>query len=151
MNDIIDALIALLEPSPAATLMIDRTCAPPIDPTGYFNKAGGVDYTASMYAYPTADDHRLDGASPCDVEYFEVTVLYVVDDEGEQDAEQRTRDVSDALDTKGHDYLALVRANRNIGPWDHLQGRIDYGAVARLEVRGIAIVLTGYRYVPGCS
>lgn len=150
MNDLIDALVALVEPTPAASLNIDTSCAAPIDPQGYFN-TDTTDKTASLYAYPTADAHNLSGASPCDREDFTVTLLYVVDDRGEIDNMLRDRAVSDLLDGKAHDYLDVIRHNRNVGPWQHIQGALDYDEVLRLDVRGIAVRVSGYRFVPGCE
>jgi hypothetical protein len=149
VNDLIDALVALVEPTPAATLAIDHTCAEPIDPTGYFNQVT-TDTLATLYCYPSSRDVHEPVGSPCDRELFEVTLLYVVDDEGEQQSQQRSRAVSDELDAKAHAYLGVVRDNRSTTVWSHITGAVDYDEVRRLQVRGIAVRVSGYRYIPGC-
>lgn len=142
MNDLIDALVALLEPDPSDRPTIDGSCAPPIE------------YEPNtLYAYPSGREFHTPEGPPCERVDFEVTVLYLAPDDGELDEKQRDRAVSDAMADKAEDYMAVINANRSQGPnheprpWLHLVGAIDYDRIHALQVRGIAIIVSGYYMV----
>lgn len=151
MIDVVDAIRDLLEPPSDADesvsvngIAIDRTCAMP------FEFRPETIYAAEASDVRTLEETMLEtagGTIGVERQTFGVTLLYVVDGEGENAELRRSRAVSIRLDAKRNEWLRKVREHR-IGPvWDHLQGSSDVDFVRQLQVRGIAVRLTGWRFV----
>lgn len=147
MIPVVDAIRDLCEPPDQADdtrsiagVLIDRTCAQPI----------GDAQPNTIYAWEAACRERPIGTGEVQQD-FEVTVLYIVDGKGEEGVLQRSREVSEALDERRAAYMKLVRDFANIPPWDsgNIQATSDADFIRQLEVRGIAIRVTGYRLVTG--
>lgn len=144
MLDIMDGIRELLEPSATTTVVTDDTGADPF-----------VYEPNHLYVFESGDVRDLAGNSPADIERFSVVAMFVADDAGEEADQTRRREITAALDDKRDAYLAAVRATRTFtdpGPpervlWAHLQGSADADFVRALEVRGIAIRLTGWRFI----
>lgn len=146
MIDVIDAIRDLFEPpsladpnKSVAGVNIDRSCAEPIEKVAN-----------TIYAWEAACAESSIGTGEVRQD-FEVSVLFVVDNEGENAAVLRSRDVSEALDTKRTAYLRLVRLFAHIPPWDsgNITASSDADFLRQFEVRGIAIRVRGYRLVTG--
>lgn len=119
---------------------------------------GSQPFTADanwLYLWPGPDSHELSelGNPPKELERFDLTALYVADSKDEEASQQRKRTVSEAIDTKGHAYLELIRRNRSRyeagteAPWHNLVGRLDFDTIRNFNVRGVALRIAGYRYV----
>lgn len=143
ISDVIDTLLLILEPDPT-TVTRDGTLAHPYE--------WDAD---TLYGFPTgADVFELAGAGnpPESREVFEVTFVYVLDTGGEEAKLQPDRDVSAALYDRAELYAQRVAANRSklaAGgecPWDDLRASVDHRFLADLNLRGVALVVRGYRY-----
>lgn len=149
MIDVVDGIRDLFEPPSTLDpelstngVAIDRTCAEP------FEKIANT-----VYAWEAACRETSIGTGEVRQD-FEVDVLYVVDNLGENAIALRSREVSEALDTKRSAYMKLVRDHANMGFGDRLgagdmQATSDADFLRQFEVRGIAIRVTGYRLVTG--
>jgi hypothetical protein len=142
VNELIDELVGLLEPDPSDRPTLDSSCAPPIE------------YQPNtVYAFPSGQEQHIPFGPPCEQVYFEVTVLYIADDEGELDEKVRDRAVSDLMADKAAAWMAVLNANRSKGPngetrpWNHLTGAVDYDRIHALQARGVAIIVSGYYFV----
>lgn len=107
-----------------------------------------------LYAWPTQHVHTHEGAGnpPESRENFAVQFLYVVDREGEEPQLAARRDVSDALDARADLYVSRIRDNfataeaRSAAPWQHLQATVQHDTAVTFGVRGVGLLVTGYRY-----
>lgn len=155
MIDLIDALRELLEPSSlddpaiaASGTRLDRSCAQPFtfEPD-------------TLYAYEELDQRILEETYAESIiepgafvgverQNFTIVFVYSADGTGENAAMKRERAVSIALDDRRNGYLRLLKDHRTHGDlWHHLAGSADADYVRQLEVRGIAVRITGYRFV----
>lgn len=150
MIEVIDGVRDLLEPPDALNdgfstngVKVDRSCAEPL----------GDAQPNTVYAWEEACREKPIGTGEVE-QAFEIVVLYCVDGAGEVAAAQRSRDVSEALDTKRAEYMKLVRLNANMPFGDgsgrgNIQATADADALRQFATRGIAIRITGYRIVTG--
>lgn len=147
MIDLIDALRELLEPESEEAgvsvngVRLDNTAAMPFD----FEPN-------TLYVVEEQDLRTLDETwtpeGGVERQSFIVNALYVIDSEGENAITRRSRAVSIALDEKRNEYCRLVRMTRTNGDvWHHIQASADADFVRQLQVRGIAVRITGYRFV----
>lgn len=141
MLDVIDALRALLEPSPS-TVTKDDTLERPFD-----WKAN------TLYLYPVLDMHvdPESGVPPSVRENFTLEAVYVADSLGEESRKERNRAVSVALDAKAHAYADILAQNStragSTRPWDYIRvASVDWDRLRQLDVRGVAVRITGWRY-----
>jgi hypothetical protein len=152
MIDVVDGIRELLEPAsidPAVSVngvKLDDTGAMPFE----FE-------AETLYVVAQTDQRTLaetiretsDGSTEgVEQQNFSIVALYVVSGEGENSQGRRSRNVTLALDQKADDYCRLVRSHRTNGDlWHHLQAAVDHDFVRQLQIRGIAVRLTGYRFV----
>lgn len=140
MLDAVDALRELLEP-PGTTVLKDDTAERP------FNWAANT-----LYIYPVSDLHAdADVGNPPTIrENFAIEAVYVADSQGEESKKERLRSVSTALDTKAHAYAAILANARFRGtgrPWEDARvTSVDWDRLRQLDVRGVAVRITGWRY-----
>lgn len=80
---------------------------------------------------------------------FEILIVAPVDNEGEEARLTRSRDVSLKLDSFRAEALRWIALNANVPPWDsgNIAGRSDEDFLRQLEVRGVAVMVGGYRLV----
>lgn len=133
MIDLVDALVELLEPKARTTAKIDRSAAQPLD------------YEANtLYAWIESGQHVSVGTGEVE-ERFTIRTVYVADNAGETSAKKRLREVSEALDAKAVRYLDRIRDREQAGPWGNLSGTVDHDFIRQLEVRGVSVVVAGWR------
>lgn len=144
MIEIVDRLRLLLDAASAAGTA-DDSCADPV--------AWGAD-TLYVFEAENGDLHEPVGDGSEDRELFEVIAVYIADAAGENQMTARHRDVSVALDQRKEAYLRAVRENRTmlddggVELWADLRGRADMGFVRAIQVRGVAVRIAGYRFIP---
>lgn len=80
---------------------------------------------------------------------FEVMVVIGVDHLGEEAVLRRNRETSLKLDQVRREIMQWIRLNANVPPWDsgNIAGRSDEDFLRQLEVRGVAVMIGGYRLV----
>lgn len=141
MIEICDALRELLEPKGSGVEHDDSGSQP-------------NDYVENtLYAWPNS--HRLSLAGTGDVdgggewrESFVIRAVYTVPNVGEESSGKRDREVTLALDQKAASWQKkLARAESLPGVWDSIEFTIDHDFVRQLSLRGISVLLTGYRMV----
>lgn len=104
-----------------------------------------------LYGWAEADTHLPDSAGPSVREDFVVRLVLVAANEGEEAEQRRHRALTAELDARGHLYLSRLAANRSRyadgqpAPWGHVAGVLDHEYIRAIEVRGLALVVTGYR------
>ena len=155
VNPVVDALAAILEPAAAAASTDDngsRTVVADSGATVDLNARRPIEYDADhLYLWPTRHEHRPEGAGnpPEDREDWAVQCIYAVGREGEEPQLQARRDVSDSLDTRATAYLNRLRLQRVNSPlWQDLSSVVvQHDTVVTFGVRGIGLLVTGYRYV----
>lgn len=157
--DLIEPLAKLFEPwpgNPTTDPEGNRSIAASSGVTVDLNGAQPFTYAANtLYAWATSEEHPLNESAnpPKELEVFEVAFVFVADAGDEEPKQRRRRTVSDALDAKAHSWLDLIRRNRSRyeggaeAPWHHLAGRLDPDLVRNFNARGIALRVSGYRYV----
>lgn len=139
MIDVVDALRELLEPNVGGEVTADDTCAQPYE------------YVAdTLYAWVTAHSWISVGTGeangPSEIEErFAIRVVLALSNSGEEAKLARDRDVSKALDDKAASYLSLIATHAQTPPWDSLSATVDHDFLRQFEVRGIALVVTGWR------
>lgn len=162
LNELGEALLALVEPWPAVPgpatavdgsrtvvadsgVAVDLNLARPYDPD-----------PDTLYGWFTTETHALAGVGnpPEERENFTFQMLFSVDRIGEEGRATHRRDVSDAIDSRAHAYAAALAANRSTyavsgapTPWDHVQTGPITRDITTFDVRGFALVATGYRYL----
>lgn len=150
MLDVIDGIVELLEPENERIVKVDDSGAEPLD------------YAPdTLYVFEAGDNREQAGHSPSsDLARFTLVAILTVDDQAERAKGRRMREVSQKLDTKREEYLRKVRRNRT-GPlimgdanvpansplWGNLTGAANPEFIRALDVRGLAITLTGWRLV----
>lgn len=142
INAMIDRLVSVLTPTPPAKTTIDGSCSEPIAPGPQWD----ANHRAMIYAYPLLRSRAPKGVCRED---FVVELLYVVDDQGEQDEEERMRAIADRLDQQSTSWLQAICDNEKdtTDLWAFIGGAVDYDEVRRLELRGVGVRVTGYRFV----
>jgi len=149
--DVLDAVLSLVEPggdidletglrAAASGTVVDHSGARP------FDLEFDHDY---LYGWVNDDRHVTaeTGDPPSIRENFTLELIYAADSQGEQAASRRLRSVSEVIDAKAHEYLALIAANVAYGDaWQDLTGQINPDTIRGFNVRGVGLRLTGYRY-----
>lgn len=152
MLDVLDAVLNLLEPGGAVdpeTSLRAATSGTTVDHTGA--RPYQVEFAPdTLYAWPGPDRHRVVelGDPPSEREEFTLELLYVATSSSEQAKSRRLRSVSEAVDTRAHEYMARVAANkapRTGLPWSELGGEINPDTIRGFNVRGVGLRLTGWR------
>jgi len=138
--DVIDALMPILEP-PGTDALLDNTGADP------FTYMGGT-----LYGWVTGRSQSPVGTGEVQ-EDFEITFVYAAKDQGEAAGGIRKRDVTEELEAKANQYLTAIRTHAHAdgapAAWGNIQGRVDWDTIRALNVRGVAVVVTGNRIVTG--
>ena len=153
MLDVLDAVLTLLEPGGAVdgtTGLRPATSGVSVDHNGA--RPWQVELApGTLYGWPGADRHRVFelGDPPSEREEFQLELLYVAES-GEQAKSRMQRAISSAIDTKAHEYAAVVAANKapksDAGlPWSELNLEINPDTVRGFNVRGVGLRLTGWR------
>ena len=149
MIEVVDGIRDLFEPPDPLDegkstngVLIDRSCSDP------FEKVANT-----IYAWEAACRESPIGTGEIRQD-FEVDVLFVLDNEGENAQALRSREVSEALDAKRSAYMKLVRDHANypfgsVADAGNMQATSDADFLRQFEVRGIAIRVTGWRLVTG--
>ena len=80
---------------------------------------------------------------------FEIMLVVSTGNEGEEAKLERSRDVSLKLDAARAGILRWIRLNAHVPPWDsgNIAGRSDEDFLRQFEVRGVAVMIGGYRLV----
>lgn len=80
---------------------------------------------------------------------FEIMVVIGVDHGGEEAMLMRNRETSLKLDTFRAEVMEWVRLHAHVPPWDsgNLAARSDEDFLRQLELRGVAVMIGGYRLV----
>lgn len=135
MNEIIDFLAAILEPDDQVDL--DKTAAEPFDWE-----------PDRLYAWMLPQTtHEPFETGPSVIERFTARIVYVANDQGEDAARRRSRDVSDELDDRRARYLDILRERMSAPPyWAFASAREDLPPTTLLT-RAVSLRLTGYRIV----
>lgn len=155
INPVIDQLAGILEPAAAAATTDENGSKTVLADSGAvvdLNCRKPIEYDADrLYLWPNRHEHRPEGAGnpPEDREDFAIQCIYAVAREGEEPQLQARRDVSDDLDTRANTYITRLRARRVNSPhWHDLSGVvIQHDTVVSFGVRGIGLLVTGYRYI----
>lgn len=159
VNTMGEALAAVLEPwtdAPVTDASTGRRTATTDDGTVVdLNMARPLEYVpGTLYGWPTTHRHELAGAGnpPEEREVFAFQFLYATDRLGEEPRLWFRRDVSDRLDARAGRYAAAIAANRSKvdgarAPWDHLVSEIQHDTTVTFRVRGIGVLVSGYRIV----
>jgi hypothetical protein len=106
----------------------------------------------TLYVYPITGllGEPDVGDPPSLREDFVVEAVYVADNQGEEANRRRSRDVSVELDAKAREYTDLLARNPfrdGTHPWEHARvTSVDWDRLRQLDVRGIAVRVTGWRY-----
>lgn len=138
MNDILEAVRALLEPDPdpdPRDVALDETNAKPFDWR-----------PSTLYMWPEAIAETGIESGPTARQDFSIAVVLTGSAEGEEADRRRSGDLSDFLDDRRDAYLAVVRSNQRTALWGHLQAGSAI-APATLQLRSIGLRLSGYRIV----
>jgi hypothetical protein len=131
--DVVDQIRASIEPDPAIAK----------DPTG---ERPFEFEPETLYVWSEGEGRRI-AAGQQDREEFEILILYVADNEGEEALQQRDPDVTEKLDMRRDAYLAWIRDHEATPAWDHLSGDADPDYVRGFEGRAVAVRASGYRFV----
>jgi hypothetical protein len=152
ISEVVDGLIAVVEPEPTAVTK-DPTLMRP-----YEWQAN------TLYGFPSGiDDHALAGVGnpPQERENFETTLVFVLDRGDEEAKLQPRREVSVDLYDRAHAYAGRVAANRSRyaddywvaplqgqpTPWQHVASQIDFSYLDDFNARGFGLIVRGYRFL----
>lgn len=140
MNEIIAAVRELLEPAPEdpeepVLVAVDETAARPF---------AWAEQTLYVYEEATVDTPIETG--PVVRQDFTLRAVLTGPRLGEEAKQTRLPAVSTFLDTRRDAYLAAVRASQRTALWGNLRAASAPGP-ATLQVRSIALRITGYRIV----
>ncbi len=135
MIDLLDALRYLL--SDGTDLATDDTCERP-----YEWKPD------TLYVWEESSNHEPFESGPVVRENF-VIVAAIAERTNEEARGERSRETTEALYGHRDRMLDLIRLNRSVGLWEdgHLRAESVPGYLRQLEIRGIALRITGYRLV----
>ena len=138
MIDVVDAMVALVEPTPGVAR--DGKAAAP-----YSYQPNTVYGWVDAHSQAIVGTGEEGGWGEIE-ERFSVRIVFVADNAGEEAAHERDRSVSEALDKKADEYLKALTRNQAGVPWDTLTAVVaDHDFVRQLELRGISILASGYR------
>lgn len=106
-----------------------------------------------LYAWPSRHDHALAGVgAPAEErDNFAIQFVYAVEADDEEAQWQPSREVSDELDERAELYAGRIAANRSryadrtAAPWEHLASSVQHDTTITFGVRGIGLLVTGYR------
>ena len=147
--DVLDAILETVEPGGAMnpdTAIRRATSGTEVDHTGA--RPFSIDLGPErLYGWLTEDRHLTFETGPAYRENFAFSLLLVLP-AGEQADAQRSRSLSEAIDTRAHLLLDRIAANATAGPWMELGGGIDDAALTGFSVRGIGLRVSGWRYRP---
>lgn len=131
--DVVDQIRSSIEPDPLVAK----------DPTGERPFEFDPD---TLYVWTDREERRpADGLQ--DVESFEILIVFVADNEGEEALQERDPDVSERLDEKRETYLSWIGDRAATPMWDYLAGSADMDFLRSFEGRAVAIRASGYRFV----
>lgn len=101
----------------------------------------------TLYVWEESSVQRPIGAEGEVREDF-VIMAAIAEATGEEAFGQRERATTVALDAKRTRMLDLIRTNSSIaGQWDHIEGASLPSFLRQLELRGIAVRISGYRII----
>lgn len=156
MIELVDEIRTVIGAPAVASLdaTVDDSCA---DPVAW--------EANTLYAFESegeADVHEPEGDGSIDREIFEVTLVYISAADDENRMGPRHRETSVTLDAVKEAAMTLIRGNRErsttdpdsgatVQLWADLRGRGDMGFVRALNLRGVAIRVRGYRFIPGLN
>lgn len=134
MLDVLDALVDLVKQADTSLVYDDSAAAP------YEWRDGTV------YSWIETTNDRSIGTGEVRQD-FEIMIVYASDNDGEEARLTRSRAVSEALDSWRRDVMDLIRQNTHVPPWSSgtIAARSDEDFLRQLEVRGVAIMVGGYR------
>lgn len=141
----LDALLTVLEPTPAGGLIVDATGAQPFEyaPNHLYC------WMPEPSVYTPAGTRDTVGRN--DREDFGYLAVYVPPQATGAASERRTktrsRALSELLDTKAEAYIAAVAAIPVNRPhWLHLAAVVEHDHIRTLDVRAVGIRLRGYAW-----
>ena len=160
LNELAEELAEVVEPwttPPAVDDSGSRTATADSGTTVDLNMRRPVEHDADhLYVWPTVHTHTPEGAGnpPEEREDFVIQLLYTAEREGEEAQLHARRDVSDALVARAELYAQRVRDNRSkfangsAAPWQHIfVASVQHDTTVTFGVRGIGLLVTGYRYL----
>lgn len=143
--DRLDALLSVLEPTPAGGLVIDNSGAQPFvyEPNHLYC------WMPAPSTFTPAGTRDTVGRN--DREDFEYLAVYVAPSQpspSEMRSKARSRALSVALETKASEYVERVAALPVNRPhWLHLAAVVEHDHIRTLDVRAVGIRLRGYAWL----
>lgn len=134
MLDLIDGLRELL--TDGTELDSDDTAERPFDWK-----------TGTLYVFEETSSRTPIG--PSEVREDFVIIAAIATNSGEEAAGQRSREVTETLYAHRDMFLERIRLNPNVGPWQdgNIQGSSLPAYLRQLDLRGIAVRISGYRLI----
>jgi hypothetical protein len=131
--DVAAALARLLEPTEQVEIVV-------LDVPPLTWKAG------HLYLFPLRDDTVGIESGPTVRQDFDIRVVYIVSNEGEEASKDRSPELAKTLDEKRHAYMETIRTHQSGPLWAYLRAAMD-AANRTLQNRGLALRVSGYRIV----
>jgi hypothetical protein len=157
LNAMGETLGGVLEPWTAAPADVAgrRTVSADSGTTVDLNMARPFEYDPdTLYAWPARHVHTVAGAGnpPEEREDFAFQFVYTAARQGEEPQLSKRRDVSDQLDARAASYARAIASTRSRlngvpAPWDHITSEIQHDTTITFGVRGIGVLVSGYRIV----
>lgn len=103
--------------------------------------------TGTLYVFEETSSRTPIG--PVEVREDFIVIAAIATNSGEEAVGQRSRAVTETLYAHRDRMLELVRMNPNVGPWadGNIQGASLPAYLRQLDLRGIAIRVSGYRLI----